>query len=87
MKYAPLLVPFLASLLAIATSTEALSKAKISSSVTEPATVGTPRSTVEKRNAQTGLGLKKSFSSDSKIAKNVLESKGEGYCSVGLPSV
>lgn len=37
---------------------------------------------MEKRNVQTGLGLKKSLGSDSKIAKNVLESTGEGYCSV-----
>ncbi|GHJ88695.1 hypothetical protein NliqN6_5097 [Naganishia liquefaciens] len=83
MKYTSLATTVLASLLAIA-SVPTTSKPHGSAS-SPSSTPVTPRSNVQKRNVQTGLGLKQSLSSDSKIAKNVLESKGEGYCSPSGP--
>lgn len=81
MRYSAFATSILASLLAVASVPTSTSKSHGSTSLPSEAAV-TSRSGVQRRNAQTGLGLKKSLSSDSKIAKNVLESKGEGYCSV-----
>jgi hypothetical protein len=75
-------LPLIPTLLAFGSISVALAQPPASppESVPEPTAVN--RNNVERRNKQTGLGLKKSSSSDSKIAKNVLESTGEGYCSV-----
>jgi hypothetical protein len=81
MKYTSFTTSIFVSLAVIGTLPIATSQPQGSASPSSDAVVK-PRSNVEKRNAQTGRGLKKSLSSDSKIAKNVLESSGEGYCSV-----
>jgi hypothetical protein len=81
MRYSALVLPFLASLLGLAATSELPSDSKISSASTI-ATVATQKGSVQRKNIKTGLGLKKSSSSESKIAKDVLESSGEGYCSV-----
>lgn len=86
MRYTSFVVPFLVSLLGISATSEVTSASQPSSNVSPSAKASSPKSSVQKRNVKTGLGLKKSLSSESKIAKNVLESTGEGYCSVSRVS-
>ncbi|KAJ9124003.1 hypothetical protein QFC22_000795 [Naganishia vaughanmartiniae] len=78
-------VPLLATLLALGSISASLAQPPPSPPESVPEPTAARRSNVERRNTQTGLGLKKSSSSDSKIAKNVLESTGEGYCSPSGP--
>ncbi|KAJ9094854.1 hypothetical protein QFC19_007783 [Naganishia cerealis] len=85
MKFTSFSIPLLTSLFALGSISLTNAQAGTLPVASTPDATAVRKSNVEQRNAQTRLGLKKSSSSDSKIAKNVLESTGEGYCSPSGP--